>query len=466
MRERRISPTLDRQGSRSRPLHPSVLLAVSFAGAILVGTLLLWLPASTAGPRLSPLEALFTATSAVCVTGLIVVDTGSRFSPFGQGVILALIQAGGLGIMTFALFATLLLGRRISFRHRLVLQDSLHHSPSAGLKSLLLHVVSFTLLIELAGAALLWLRWRRDFPDSAVYVSVFHAVSAFCNAGFSVFSDSLSAYRADLLVNAVVSGLIVVGGLGFLVSLELRDQLIARLRGERPAPLSLHARLVVTVTGALLAWGFLGFLLFEWDNLLRGLAPGEALLSAWFQSVTPRTAGFNTVDYGHATAATLYLTVFLMFIGASPGSTGGGIKTTSCGLIVALFRARWRGRGRATAFRRTVPHEAMDRAVALTLLSLVLVASSVLVLTFVEQRFAPANSSGPPFLGLLFETVSAFGTVGLSTGITAALSPVGKLIIIVMMFVGRVGPLTVALAAGHSEEKGRIRYAEENVMVG
>jgi trk system potassium uptake protein TrkH len=456
--------TLDRHGPH--PLHPSVLLALSFAAAIGVGTVLLALPVSTVGSPVTVLEALFTATSAVCVTGLTVVDTGTRFSPFGQWVILGLIQAGGLGIMTYALFATLLLGRRISFQHRLVLQDSLHHSPTTRLKALLRHVVVLTLLIEATGAALLWLHWHGELPDRAAYLAVFHAVSAFCNAGFSVFPDGLVRFRGDLVVNAVITGLIIVGGLGFLVSLELRDRLLQRLRGERPAPLSLHARLVVTVTAALLVYGFVGFLVLEWDNLLRGLPPHETLLAAWFQSVTPRTAGFNTVDYGRATAATLYLTVFLMFVGASPGSTGGGIKTTSCGLIVALFHARWRGRGRATLFRRTVPHEAMDRAVALTLLSLALVGTSVLVLTFVEQRFAPANTSGPPFLALLFEAVSAFGTVGLSAGITASLTPLGKLVIIALMFVGRVGPLTVALAAGHSEEKGRIRYAEENVMVG
>jgi trk system potassium uptake protein TrkH len=400
------------------------------------------------------------------VTGLTVVDTGTRFTPFGQWVILGLIQAGGLGIMTYALFATLLLGRRLSFRHRLVLQDSLHHSPTTRLKALVRHVVVFTVLIELTGAALLWLRWRGEFPDRAAYLGVFHAISAFCNAGFSVFPDNLARYRGDLVVNVVITGLIIVGGLGFLVSLELRDRLLQRLRGLRPAPLSLHARVVVTVTAVLLAYGFLGFLVLEWDNLLREVPLGDAVLAAWFQSVTPRTAGFNTVDYARATAATLYLTVFLMFIGASPGSTGGGIKTTSCGLVVALFRARWRGRGRATLFRRTVPHEAMDRAVTVTLLSATLVATAVLLLTFVEQRFAPANTSGPEFLALVFETVSAFGTVGLSTGITASLTPLGKLVIIAMMFVGRVGPLTVAVAAGHSEEKGRVRYAEENVMVG
>lgn len=456
--------TLDRHGPH--PLHPSVLLALSFAAAIGVGTVLLALPFSAVGTPVSLLEALFTATSAVCVTGLTVVDTGSRFSPFGQWVILGLIQAGGLGIMTYALFVAVLLGRRISFHHRVVLQDSLHHSPTTRLKALLRHVVVFTLLIEAAGASLLWLHWRGAFPDRAAQLAVFHAISAFCNAGFSVFPDGLVRFRGDLVVNAVISGLVVVGGLGFLVSLELRDRLLERLRGERPAPLSLHARLVVIVTAALLAYGFAGFLVLEWDNLLRGLPLHETLLAAWFQSVTPRTAGFNTVDYGRATAATLYMTVFLMFVGASPGSTGGGIKTTSCGLVVALFRARWRGRGRATVFERTVPHDVMDRAVTLTLLSLALVGTSVLLLTFVEQRFAPANTSGPAFLALLFEAVSAFGTVGLSAGITAGLTPLGKLIIIALMFIGRVGPLTVALAAGHSEEKGRIRYAEENVMVG
>jgi len=456
--------TLDRPGPH--PLHPSVLLAASFAGAILVGTLLLTLPVSAVGPPVTPLEALFTATSAVCVTGLTVVDIGTRFSVFGQWVILGLIQAGGLGIMTYALFVSVLLGRRISFQHRVVLQDSLHHSPTTRLKALLRHVIVFTLLIEVTGAALLWLHWRGEFPGRAAYLGLFHAVSAFCNAGFSPFPDNLTRYRGDFVVNAVITGLIIVGGLGFLVSLELRDRLLQRLRGQRLAPLSLHARVVVTVTASLLACGFLGFLVLEWDNLLRALPLDEAVLAAWFQSVTPRTAGYNTVDYGSATATTLYLTVFLMFIGASPGSTGGGIKTTSCGLVVALFRARWRGRGQATLFRRTVPHEAMDRAVTVTLLSATLVALSVLVLTFVEQRFAPANTSGPAFLALVFEATSAFGTVGLSTGITARLTPLGQLLIIALMFVGRVGPLTVALAAGHSEEKGRIRYAEENVMVG
>ena len=290
---------------------------------------------------------------------------------------------------------------------------------------------------------------------------------AFCNAGFSLFPDNLIRYRADVTVNLVITALIIVGGLGFLVNMELRDQALLRWRKRRPPRLSLHTRLVLVVTAALLVVGMAGFLISEWRNLLQGLPLPEKLLASWFQSVTPRTAGFNTVDYGQAATATLFFTIFLMFIGASPGSTGGGVKTTSVGLLFALLHARYRGRGRAMLFQRTIPHAVMDRALSVILLSWILASSALLLLTVAELGFAPHGRARPQFIALMFETVSAFGTVGLSTGITPSLTPAGKMLIALLMFAGRLGPVTVALAAGRKAPgRVRFRYAEENVMVG
>jgi trk system potassium uptake protein TrkH len=403
----------------------------------------------------------------VCVTGLTVVDTGTRFSPTGQAVVLGLIQLGGLGIMTYAVFVALLLGRDVSFTDRRVIQDSLHHSPSPELVRLVRYMLVFTLVVEGLGALALWLRFKDcASPGEALWLSVFHAISAFCNAGFSLWSDSLVRWRGDLLVNAVVSGLILVGGLGFLVNLELRVLATAALRRRRRPRLSLHTRLVLVVSAVLLAAGAAAFLWLEWGNLLRGLSPGEKLLAAWFQAVTPRTAGFNTVDYSRAAPATLFVTLVLMIIGASPGSTGGGVKTTTLGLVTALLLARWRGRGRATVFHRTIPHAVMDRALTLLLLAVVFVSLGSGLLLVTEGHNVPFDEAQPRFAALVFEAVSAFGTVGLSTGVTPSLSSAGKLVLVVLMFVGRVGPLTLVLAVGPGQRRGRYRYAEENVMVG
>jgi len=444
-----------------------VILAGSFAVVIAAGTLLLSLPFAQSGEPLSPLDALFTATSAVCVTGLTVVDTGRRFSPAGQAIILALIQVGGLGLMTFAVFVGVVLGRKVAFTDRMVIQDSMHHTKKAGVRRLVRYVLTFTLASEAAGAALLWLRFRGQFPGGeAVWQSVFHSVSAFCNAGFSLLPGNLVRYRGDLLVSLAITGLVIVGGLGFLVNMELWDQVRLRLRGRRAPLPTLHARLTLTVTAALLLVGTLAFLTLEWHNVLRGLPVGERLLAAWFQSVTPRTAGFHTIDFGRASSGTLFFTIFLMFVGASPGSTGGGIKTTTFGLLVALVVARWRGRGRATVFHRTIPHAVMDRALTLALLAWVLVSLSIGLLVATQTRGVPFGVAEPRFLALMFEVVSAFGTVGLSTGITASLSGAGKLVLVALMYAGRVGPLTLVLVIGPRPDRGRFRYAEENVMVG
>ena len=444
-----------------------MILAGSFALVIAAGTLLLSLPFAHSGEPVSLLDALFTSTSAVCVTGLTVVDTGSGFSPAGQTVVLALIQVGGLGLMTFAVFVGVALGRKVAFTDRMVIQDSMHHTPKSGVRRLVRYVLAFTLATEAAGAALLWLRFRGQYPaGAAVWHSVFHSVSAFCNAGFGLLTDNLVRYRGDVLVNLVITGLIIVGGLGFLVNMELWDQVRLRLRGRRAPLPTLHARLALTVTGALLLGGTAAFLALEWGNVLRGLPVGERVLAAWFQSVTPRTAGFNTIDFGRVSSDTLFLTIFLMFVGASPGSTGGGIKTTTFGLLVALVVARWRGQGRATVFHRTIPHAVMDRALTLALLAWALVSLAIGLLVATETRGVPFGAAEPRFVALMFEAVSAFGTVGLSTGITPSLSAAGKLVLVALMYAGRVGPLTLVLAVGPRHERGRFRYAEENVMVG
>jgi len=443
-----------------------VLLSASFLAAALAGTALLAAPFAQARGDVALLDAAFTAVSAVCVTGLTVVDTGTRFTPAGQVVILGLIQAGGLGLMTYAVFAGVLLGRKIAFTDRMLIQATLHHSAAPGVRRLVKHILFFTLATEAVGAFLLSLRFLPHMPPrEAAWQSVFHSVSAFCNAGFSLLPDNLVAFRADWLVNGVVSGLVIVGGLGFLVAMEIEDALRARLAGRRPR-LSLHARLALAVSGTLLALGMALFLALEWGNLLRDMPTGEKLLAAWFQSVAARTAGFSVVDYGHASAGTLFLTVFLMFVGASPGSTGGGIKTTTLGLLVALLAARWRGVGRATVLRRTIPHAVMDRALALAMIAWALTTAATFVLLAIEGRGVPFAQARPDLAALLFEVVSAFGTVGLSTGITPFLSGPGKGVLMLLMFAGRVGPLTLVMAVGARRRPGRFHYAEENVMVG
>jgi trk system potassium uptake protein TrkH len=343
----------------------------------------------------------------------------------------------------------------------------MHHTATAGVRRLVRYVLAFTFLSEAVGALLLWLSFRdQPGPGGALWSAVFHSVSAFCNAGFSLFPDNLLRYRGDLVVNLVITGLIILGGLGFLASMELRDQVVARLRRVRPPQATLHTRLVLLVTAALLFGGMLVYLVLEWDNVLEGLPLGERVLAAWFLSVTPRTAGFNTVDYGQMASQTLFFTIFLMFVGASPGSTGGGIKTTTFGLLVALVVARWRGRGRASVFHRTIPHAVMDRALLLAMVAWALVSLAIGVLAMVETGDTPYLNERPRFLAMMFEAVSAFGTVGLSTGITPTLAAGSKLVLIGLMFVGRVGPLTLVLAIGPREQRGRFRYAEENVMVG
>jgi trk system potassium uptake protein TrkH len=446
---------------RRRPLSPAQVLALSFAGLVATGTVLLSLPLASASRTAIPLiDALFTSTSAVCVTGLTVVDTPKAFSGFGQVVLLLLIQAGGLGYMTLSTAIVVALGRRITIRERLALKEALNLDTMEGLVRFALTVLRLTLAFELVGAVLLTARWTGElgFPKAA-YVGLFHAVSAFNNAGFSLFSTNLVAYQRDPVVTLTVAGLIICGGLGFLVLAELG-------RFRRWAFLSVHTKLVLVMTAALLAAGTVAVFALERSNplTLGPLGTGEAWLAAFFQAVTPRTAGFNTLDTGSLTPATLMLLLVLMFIGASPGGTGGGVKTSTFGVAVVALWATVRGESDATVFRRRIPPEVVARAFFVCFIAFLALNTVALWLLVVEHR---------PFLPTLFETTSAFGTVGLSmsppgsvVSVSGGFSPLGKLLVTAMMFMGRVGPLTLAIAVVGRRAAPRLRYPEARVLIG
>ena len=451
---------------RKSRVHPSRTIIFSFLGVIVLGWILLSLPqASREGP-LSLVDSLFTATSATCVTGLIVVDTGSRLTTFGQVVVLTLIQLGGLGIMTFSTLFLLMMGRGLSIKHRLILQESLSQYPLKDMFRLLRYVISFTLTVEALGALLLYGKFIRFYtPGQAAYHAVFHSISAFCNAGFSLYRTSFVAFQGDLWVNLVMTALIILGGLGFFVLTDLN--VLKRLTSfKRPRKLSLHTKTVFAVTGSLLLAGTLLVLLMEWQNTLAGMPIGMKLLTSFFQSVTARTAGFNTLLTDKLNNATLFLLIVLMFIGASPGSTGGGIKTSTFGVLVALMLARLRGRRNVELFHRTISLAIVSRAVSVAALALITVAVITMILSVTEGGLVSSQLERGRFLELLFETTSAFGTVGLSTGVTSSLTILGKILISITIFIGRVGPLTLALAIGQRAVRRTYEYPEENVMVG
>ncbi len=434
-------------------LNPAQILALGFLIAITIGTVLLSLPISTVnGQRLPFVDALFTATSATCVTGLKVVDTGSYFSLFGQLVILILIQFGGLGIMTIATLFGLMFGRHISLREKMVVQEALKHSTLGGIRVLLRYVIILTLSIEGLGAILLYLRWKGAGINHPGYCAIFHAVSGFCNAGFSLFKDSLVGYRSDPVINITVLLLIILGGLGFIVLTNLR-----RYRPGRKETLSLHTKVVLSMTFFLIVFSIPLIFLLERNNTLSNLPLGGKILGATFQAITPRTAGFNTLDIGSMKQASLFFLMLLMFIGASPGSTGGGVKTSTFGVFLVTIWTFLRGKKEITIFKRTISHR-----VTREVLTVVAFASGLVILA----TFLLLLTEGKEFIKVLFEVVSAFGTVGLSTGITDTLSQLGRIIITTIMFVGRIGPLTIAVAMGQKEYAPLYKYPEERVMIG
>jgi len=432
------------------------IIVLSFVGTIAVGTLLLATPlASSSGQSIGIVNAYFMASSATCVTGLVVIPTGAGLSRFGQVVVLSLIQIGGLGLMTLTTFFFVLLGRRITLRGRLIVRDSFGQSTLAGLVRLTRAVILFTIVAETAGAVILAFRFSSMMPaGQAVYYGIFHSISAFCNAGFDLFGDSLRRFASDPVVVPAMGGLIVLGGLGFFV---LTD--IAGDGGLLKTRLNLHSRVVLRVTAWLLGTGTLLVLALEYGNpdTLGPLPLHGKVLSAWFHALTPRTAGFNTLPTSLLRQTTLLLTMVFMFVGASPGGTGGGIKTTTAWVVFRGVVAIVRGRNEVESEGRTVPRDVVDRAIAIGAIALGLVMGVTGLLLVTENA---------RFLEVLFETTSAFGTVGLSMGLTARLSTFGRIVIPLTMLAGRVGPLTMAIALAAGRLPAGVHFPEERVIVG
>lgn len=439
------------------------IVPVAFLGMILIGALLLMLPFATKGPGIRFIDALFTMTSAVCVTGLIVLDTPQDFTFFGQLVILLGMQLGGLGYSATATLLLLALGRRIGLRERMMMMEVLNTLSMEGLVRFVKVIVAIALIVESIGALILTARFSVDMdPARALYFGIFHAVSAFNNAGFSLFSENfaLEAYRTDLTVNLTITTLIVLGGIGFLVYRDVLDN----IHGHR-FRLSTHTKLALLVSVLLILGGTLGIWVFEVQNekTLAAMPIGDQVLVAYFHSVSARTAGFNTIDLGLVATPTLYLIILLMVIGASPGGTGGGIKTTTFGIICASIWGTLKGRADVMMFHRRIPQELVIKSYVLAVLALGLVTGFTMLLSYSENQ---------PFLRIMFEVASAAGTVGLSTGnggvlsLSALFSDFGKCVIIATMFLGRLGPLAIGLFAVKTHEDLRYRYAQARVVLG
>jgi len=436
-------------------LTPYQILVLGFAGLILFGAVLLTLPiASVTGERLSFVDALFTATSAVCVTGLVVVDTGRYFSLFGQLVIICLIQAGGLGIMTMATLMALLMRKKIQLRERLIMQEALNQLTMAGVVRITQYIIKITLLIEFVGGTILAIRWYQDFGPKGIYYGYWHAISSFCNAGFDLFGEfrSLTMYVDDITVNLIISTLIILGGIGFAVISDV-------ITNRSFRKFALHTKIVLTTSFFLIVFGTIVIFALEAYNpaTLGGLTYEGKILGSYFQSVTPRTAGYNTLEIGSLRDATIFFMIVLMFIGASPASTGGGIKTSTASVVVAAIWTHVSGKNDAELFGRRISSNIVYKAFSMVFISAALVIFVTMMMSITENI---------DFLKLLFEVVSAFGTVGLTTGITPHLTISGKLWIIITMFAGRVGPVTVALALALRKRKGVIQYPEGKVIIG
>lgn len=443
---------------------PPQALAVGFALLILIGTVLLALPVSHApGQRVALSDAFFMATSAVCVTGLAVVDVSTTFSTFGEIVILLLVQAGGLGIMSLSAMMFLLTGRRIGLQERLMMQEALGFFSIAGVVRLTRTIITATLAVEAVGAALLFLRFRAYYPTGqALYFGIFHAVTAFNNAGFDLTSHSLRLFQRDPAVLLVIAGLILMGGMGFVVLQDMWRQ----IRWER---FSLQTKLVLVVTGLLVGAATLLVLALEYANpaTLGALPFPEKLLNAFFTAVTFRTAGFESIPTASMAHAALLVAMVLMFIGGSPGGTGGGIRTTTFAVIFLAVRSTVRGAADIQAMGRRLPRELLDRAIAIAAMALavIIVVGGLLLVT---ERHLVAEPGNPfTVADVLFESTSAFTTMGLSTGVTPHLSLPGRLLLTLTMYVGRIGPLTAAVAlAQRRRERVHIDYPEERVMIG
>lgn len=436
---------------------PPKILVLGFAAVILIGAFLLTLPISTeSGKSLSFLDALFTATSATCVTGLVVVDTADTFSIFGEMVILTLIQIGGLGFMTFATFLFLLLGKKISLKERLLLKEAYNNISIAGIIKLVKRILIFTAVIEMLGGIILSIRFSFDFPiGKAVYYGFFHAISNFNNAGFDLMGDfrSLTNYVDDPVVTLTVCFLIIFGGLGFIVINELYEYRETRR-------LSVHTKIVLMTTVILTVCATILIYLFEYgnDKTLGTLSEAGKSLGAFFHAITPRTAGSNTLSIADLTQSTLFLTIFLMFIGAGSGSTAGGIKITTFAVLIATVWSQLKGKEDVVLFRRRIELQTILKALTVAMCGLAIVIVVTFILSITEK--------GQNFIVYLFEATSAFGTVGLSMGLTPELSPIGRVLIIFTMFAGRLGPITLGFAIAKRRKKEAYRHPKGNIMIG
>ena len=454
MFKRQLQRLLRRMGS-----NVLALIAGGFALIILLGSILLALPCATqSGQSIGWFDGLFTSTSAVCVTGLVVRDTGTTFNLFGQIVLLCLIEVGGLGFMTFATMVFRLIGRQISLKERMLIRESLNESGTGGMDSLIRWVAKSAFTVQLLGALVLSIRFIPMYgPLKGAYYAVFHAVSAFCNAGFDLFGNysSLTGFRSDVLINLTIMALIIVGGLGFNV---LRN-LINRKKGHY---LFLQTRLVLLAYGVAMAFGFLFVLVAEWGNpeTLGNLPFGEKLMAALFQSVTLRTAGFNTINQQAMHPATKLVSSILMLIGASPASTGGGVKVTTVAVIFLAVRMTVRGDNGIVVFRRSISDGIVRRALAVALIALAIALTDVIVISLLQPEL--------PFMDVMMECTSAMGTVGVSAFGSASLNTISRIMIILTMYLGRIGPLTMALVLAQKQGgiRGHVEYPEGQIMIG
>ncbi|MDU4933746.1 MAG: TrkH family potassium uptake protein [Peptostreptococcaceae bacterium] len=444
-------------------MDPAKVMVIGFASVVLLGALLLNLPIATkSGESIGLLDALFTATSAVCVTGLIVVDTATYWSIFGQVVIITLIQIGGLGFMTIATMFALLTKKKINLRERLLIQESLNQKDLSGMVRLTRYVILITFLIEGIGAILLSFTFIPQFGlGRGVWYSIFHAISAFCNAGFDLMGSvsgpftSLTSYVDNFMIVMTISALIILGGIGFPVMLDV-------IRTKKASRLNMHSKVVIFTTAILIGIGSIFIFVVEFNNpkTLGTLSLPGKLLAAFFQSVTTRTAGFNTIDLTLIKESSLFIMMILMFIGASPASTGGGIKTTTLASLVITVRSFISGKGDIEVCERRISGATITKAIGIFFIATALVVFGTLALSLTDEGFTLVECG--------FEIVSAIATVGLSIGGSPSLTTMGKVVVMIAMFIGRVGSLTifVALLSKGARKKPPVRYPEGKIIVG
>lgn len=444
--------TFEKHAKKS--LKPSGVLVTGFLLLIAIGTFLLKLPiAVTEGTHLSLIDALFTATSALCVTGLTVVDTGTTFSLFGQVVIMTLVFVGGIGFMTVATLIYMVLGKRISFRERLILQEAMNASSMEGIVRIIRRIIIFVVVIQFTAGLLFSFHWMRDLPvDDAFFYGFFHAISLFNNAGFDLFGTSFQAFVDDGFFNLISYFLVISGGLGFIVLAELYDY-------PRHRKLSLHSKVVLTMSGALILIGAVIIFLFEFTNpnTLQSMSLEGKIYASFFQSISSRSSGTSTLDITQLNEVTQFFMIILMFIGGSPGSAGGGIKTTTFAILLCSVWAMLRGREDTVIFRTRLHKDQIHKALTIIFLALLMVLTLSMVLAVTEKQ---------PFLEILFDTTSAVATVGLSMGLPPEMTVFGKLVFCVAMFIGRLGPLTLAYAMNNRRTQPLYRHPEGKLMIG